>query len=321
MKKFLKIAFINILLLIIILIIGEFIAFLTVAKDFNKYLCRYNIQSEKLNYSSFLNSADANMEYVIQNEMRKPTGLNYKKNPIVLFGCSYTYGTGLEEYQTVARKISDLTQRPVYNRGLEAKGIQHMYWQLKSNQFYKDIANEPDYIIYFYSPNLHTIRLYEYTFQLFDDFWNLRYYPNKTDKNGNLIDKKPYLPQKLSGLYLIKYFEHFRATQFARNSKNNPAIENLTELIFKKSKEEAEKHYPKCKFVIFCFNTEKNEINEHNIFLDKLEKDGFTVIKMNEFTQKDIASVKEWQISDDDPHPNEKYWDFIAPQIVKKLNL
>ena len=47
--------------------------------------------------------------------VRDPFGVNYKRNPIVMFGCSYGFGSPLNPEQTLAYKLSEMLKRPVYN--------------------------------------------------------------------------------------------------------------------------------------------------------------------------------------------------------------
>ncbi len=64
----------------------------------------------------------------------------YTKPSIILFGCSYTYGTFLEEKQTLGYKLTNLTKRNVYNEGIEACGIQCMNFILNNEHFYNKIT-------------------------------------------------------------------------------------------------------------------------------------------------------------------------------------
>ena len=76
---------------------------------------------------------------------RKPCGLEYKKQPILLYGCSFTYGDGLKDNENFSYILSKTTKRPVYNFGLSGKGMQH---SLHIMQNHPKISPEPQYIIY-----------------------------------------------------------------------------------------------------------------------------------------------------------------------------
>ena len=68
----------------------------------------------------------------------KPVSIGkYKDKPsIVLFGCSFTWGSYLKENETFASVLSQYTGRTVYNRGLYGTGIPFMYFQLNDNNIF-----------------------------------------------------------------------------------------------------------------------------------------------------------------------------------------
>ena len=68
-------------------------------------------------------------------DYRKPSIVhNSTKKPIVLFGCSFAAGSGLKDDETLSARISQLTNRSVYNRGDEGLGPQMMLYQLQTKK-------------------------------------------------------------------------------------------------------------------------------------------------------------------------------------------
>ncbi len=319
MKKFLKIVVINFAILTLLLCVIEFILFRAAVNNFENFNSTYNLDSNKLKYNLKLDSVEDTMNKDFRFVIRKPIGLEYHKKPIFLFGCSYTYGQALEDNQTFAYKLSHLTKRPVYNRALPGKGIQHMYWQLNSPLFFNEVNVVPEYIIYGFSYNLQAVRLYQYIFQLFDNELYLRYYPDKLDKNGDLIEKKPILPKYLNGLYIVRYLEEIHVKKI-NTDPYIPMFEDFVFLTFHKAKEKALKHYPNVKFVIYCFDACEKDIEDHLQLLKRLENDGFIIVKQTELSNVNLQDIK-YKISENDPHPNENYWNDITPKLAKKLNL
>lgn len=321
MKKIFKILFLNIGILFFVFFIIELFLYLSVRKlltDINtSSSSKWNIS---LSYYIKLEDAAEHFKKDLKYLLRKPVGLSYNKKSIVLFGCSYTFGSGLEENQTFAKKLSDYTKRPVFNRGIPASGIQHMYFQLNSDSLYKDITVEPEYMMYLYSYDLHCLRLILYTFMSYDTYFYLRYYPDKFAENGDLLECKPFLPVYFNGLYTVRWLERLNAYRIWENNNNAKFFEDFCFLIFHKSKEKALQHYPNIKFVIFCFDKIENEYVGHEGLLKRLQDDGFIVLKMDELTDSNLSEPK-WQISAKDSHPNEAFWDYITPKIAKKLNL
>ena len=320
MNSFLKVVFFNLLFLTLLLAIIEFFAYKSASNTYCNLNDKLQNKNDKLSYNINLQTADDAFKQQISNQLRSPVGLNYKKKPILLFGCSYTYGLGLNENQTFGNKLSHLTHRPVYNRAFSGTGIQHMYKQLESKEFFDNKIPEPEYIIFGFSYFLHSDRLIRYTFQVFDDYFYLRYYPDKFDKYGDLIEHKPYLPKYLNGLYTIRKLEEIRAYNLHHNQKLLPKFEDFVFLMFHKSKEKALKIYPNTKFVIYCFDIFKYDTSGHKELLKKLQDDGFIIIKQSDISDIDLTNEK-WFVSQNDSHPNEKYWNEITPKIAKILNL
>ncbi len=57
------------------------------------------------------------------------------KSPVILFGCSFTFGAGLNDNETFSYKLSKYTGRNVYNRGLSGYGVQHMLYMLNDSDY------------------------------------------------------------------------------------------------------------------------------------------------------------------------------------------
>lgn len=53
---------------------------------------------------------------------------SYVKRPIVLFGCSYTYGVLLNDDETFSAKLQNYTKRVVYNKAMSCFSLQNMLY-------------------------------------------------------------------------------------------------------------------------------------------------------------------------------------------------
>ncbi len=177
----------DILLFTVLLVILE-------AVFFNRCLHLYKIEenslknkiSNKLEYSLFLSSFD---EYYKEFDFRPvsyPENPDKTKNPIILFGCSYVWGNGLDEKNTLSEKLAEYTKRIVYNRGIKGGSFQHMLYQSEDNTRYYNEVNtkNPDYIIFVFEYDLLR-RLYKYIFEPWYPYLYLRYKYNKS--SGKLI--------------------------------------------------------------------------------------------------------------------------------------
>lgn len=318
MQRFLVV---NIVIILLLICVAEFLLYWHTAKSLEEFISTYNDNQHKHHYTINLSFESKNLDSFINDTIRKPVGLQYKKKPLVLFGCSYVWGSGLnKDTSLVSYKLSEYTKRPVYNRALPGKGIQHMYWQLNSQDLYDEIKAEPEYMFFFFSFDLHAARIVRYTFQEFDDYFYLKYKYNKQDKNGDLIEWKPFLPKYLNGLYLVKYIEReIRLSNFDSPEKIK-YLEDFCFFLLHKSKEKALQYYPNVKFVIYAIDAIKDDSLNHETLLKKLEDDGFIVVRQKELTDISLDD-EEYHISETDPHPTEKYWDVVVPKLAKKLNL
>ena len=73
------------------------------------------------------------------------------------------------------------------------------------------------------------------------------------------------------------------------------------------------------KFVILLYEKE-SYINKIRPIFPELEKNGIEIIDINKLSNINFKK-KEYQISDNNPHPNEKAWEEITPLVVNKLGL
>ena len=267
---------------------------------------------------------------------RSPEGLNYKKKPIVIFGCSFAYGYLLNNEDTFSYKLSHLTKRPVYNRAYTGWGIQHMLYQVRDDDFFKTVP-EPEYVIYVYFSD-HIRRLFLNHF----NFWEVsgeRFYLRYTDKNGELVERtfpenpvlfqlnRIYIYNKICDMFFAHYYYPFFDFIFPLYKKSdivkhfiNPykIYDGYLDFAYKhfdSAKKEMQKHWKNTKYVIFIYNN----CPLHDDFAKRLSDDGFIVIRIEDITDKKIRT-SEYTMSDG-VHPNGKAWDFITPKLIEKLNL
>ena len=244
---------------------------------------------------------------------RKPEGTNYKKKPVVVFGCSFAYGFDLENEQTFSYKLSHLTKRPVYNRAVSGWGIQHMLNQVRQSDFYKDVP-EPEYAVFIMIKD-HFRRLYVPTFMsshLLSELFNLRY----EYKNNELEEKYPKgkLQETIQRSYIVQKLQHFYINNITLNERNYANYMTFAIEHFIESKQAMEKHWKNTKYVIVLYQGFKND----ELFKKVLEDNGFIVISVpNDYH----INTRAEEYESDTFHPNEKAWNIITPKIAETLNL
>ena len=231
------------------------------------------------------------------------------KSPVILFGCSFTFGAGLNDNETFSYKLSKYTGRNVYNRGLSGYGVQHMLYMLNDSDYCflppPAHSSRTQYIIYTFIEN-HIFRLYKA-----NDYFDIYLMFYKYDKNNKL---KKYSEKDLWWWhsYILRNIYMKKIDNFVikiLNKKNNFLLDHFL-LANKKIKE----IYPNSEFVIFVYNGDL----QIQLIQEELEKSGIKVVYLSELSDIDF-SQPYYRL--DEQHPNSKAWDIIVPLLAKKLNL
>lgn len=294
MQKNIKIFISNLILIVLFTGLFELGLYLNYRKNHPEII--YKIQ--EVNYKDVLKY------YRLQPEI----GLNYTKQPLILAGCSYAYGQELETNQTFGYKLSHLTQRPVYNFSLPGKGLQHNLYFVQ-NKMYNNTIQNPEYYIYVFM-NDQIRRLY--TTVCMHDFTA---YPEYVlDKNGELTlkrEKYPFYKQ----FYVYYFFNNLYYAYFG--SQNYEKHSKLVREYFREMNKSIKRDFPNIKFVILFYGDYKKY---YGLSLDELQEEGIELVHTQDLSEVNIFA-KEYHISENDFHPNEKAWDTLTPAFAKKLNL
>lgn len=314
MKKILLVIFINLALIFAIILTAEHFAYTKTLEKKYEHSKVFIVDKNKPKPFWRNEMLDFENEYneSLKYDLRKPVGLEYKKPPIVLFGCSFTYGYRLNDEQTFGAYLSKLSKRPVYNRAFNAWGFPHMVYQLSRDDFYREVK-EPEYVIYVFSKNQMQM-MYDYTFQLWDEAMCLRYKLS----NGKLVKvKNP--PKFIRGFYLLKFINQKMARKVI-DCNFSQKDEELAIAHFKTAKESALKHWKNTKFVVLLYDqTPETEWFDEK-FASDLKKNGFIVLKMDDIAGFKVYDAK-FQMTENDPHPSERLWQLFTPKLVKTLGL
>lgn len=314
-KKILKLLVLNFLIFFFLILIFEFGMYVFESNRFshlpysveNKFkFLPYTLKTES--FDSYYNSLRGEND---KYGFRKPIGLKNKKRPVVLFGCSYTWGAGLNENQTFGYKLSKLSKRPVYNRAYSAWGVQHMLYQLQRETDLDKIHN-PEFIIYtIFCDQMY--RLNTFCFLPKEDLVYLKY----KEENGKLVQDRPLLPF-LYRFYLTRCIERNLWSLKVNDPKYMNQNFDYLKMVFEQSKQITDKKYPNSKFVILIYNEMTVNWYMNTDRWKELEKEGFIVLDSNKITKHDL-SLNKYRIMDG--HPNEAAWNLIVPALVKNLNM
>lgn len=250
------------------------------------------------------------------------------KRPILLMGCSYTYGQWLTKETNISAKLANLTGRTVYNTGIIGGGpIAQLKFLYDENKKHKiDISSPPEYVVYTYM--FHHI-----------DRWQYWQYYDVLRKLG-IIKNQPY-----NKLYYSYTYSYIRNTEFDNYIIDNNYQIDLFVDILKGIKDEINLLYPDCKFIILIYSDENYDICEDLIgknserkaridelfkimystdFRERLEKIGVQIISTEELIGRRMYKKEDRIPSYIDmfhPHPSETAWDEILPKLIIKLGV
>lgn len=195
-KKYLKYLLINILIILSILLLADYLYFKYIERNYRLSCLEQNIPFDtNVRYKTYdfikaNDRATTNVyKYFLENkhylEPISPTNKT-TKSPIILFGCSFTW---LDNDEGLQKLLSEYTQRMVFNFSYWGWGAQHTYYLTKNPLLYKIIDEHsntsPQYALYTY----------------------IRDHKNRTsDVMDYFLDIEPYLTYEIKNNELKKHY-------------------------------------------------------------------------------------------------------------------
>ena len=270
-------------------------------KDFWQYIdVIENTITVKEYYDLMFNKLE--VEGAFTNSFRPDVNTNSNLKPILFAGCSFTYGDGLAENETVSYKTAEITGRPVYNRAGKGWGLAQYLYQAQREDFY-DTVKEPEYLIYIYIED-HKNRLDKFKIEPgFIDFQ-----PKYKVSGSRLTEEKPHFYDKI--FFISDY-------QYYYNYKFNKITDETLKLYFTEAEKEIHKRWKNTKLVILIYPISPDENQSGRKIWQELEKENYTVINIKDLTSVDLSS-KEYRCSDG-WHPDAKVWDMLLPDILNEI--
>ena len=264
---------------------------------------------------------DVKIPYIPYSKVQKPSRdfllsdlrpVEYRDNtkkPLILFGCSYTYGFGLKENEIFSAKLADYTNRTVYNRGKSGTGLPFVYYQLNDEQVLKELPKNPEYIIYTFIPD-HIPRLTRFRSWVMCGELVLRYKISK----GKLVVDEPLFP------ILHTFFTSIVIDEYIEAHKRKEDENKLFLEIWKQSVEIMQKEFKDTKIVIVYYEC---PFDSPYLYKDEIEKMKNVSSNIIFFDVKkeipDIMDRKYW--IEDNSHPSALAWDTIVPKLADRLGL
>jgi len=302
-------------LLILLIVLSDYCVYHFKTQD---YIQKRQITVEKFKYIFLTkNKMLIKQKRYLASRLKKEDGLEFKNNKhaIVIFGCSFAYGTGLKERENLSYKLSQYLKTISINRALPWCGFQEMWYQIAaegSKKFYREsLISNVDTCLYIMT-NKHYGHLYS-TQTIYTSKPSLEY----LNRKGEL--KKEMQKTLLESIFEISYTYRFITKeikkQYIKNPKNKIKIINNITKYFTESKKELERRLgKKVNFIVLFYD----EIQYEKELEQKLKENEIYVIKTKDLTKEDLKSPK-YTLSKTDKHPNEAAWDLLTPLIAKEI--
>lgn len=244
-----------------------------------------------------------NFDEFRKNMNREPIIKNNEKRPIILFGCSFTYGDHLNDDETFGYVLSKNYDRTVYNFGVSSGSPREMLYMLSNSEKYLPKV-DAEYVFYVY--------IGDQARRLLFDNWPLESYSRP---GFNVIDKSIifYTQPQFSIKRLIAYRAISQMIAEKRIANGDISAYNLLNLFFIQSYNKIKQQYPNSRFVILVYDENGlenwSQLIDNDISIIKL----WDIVDVNYYTQ-------DYQVKDD-AHPNKKFWELIVPALSKKFKL
>ena len=309
-----KIILYNLIFILILFIITEMFSYNILVKRYKHSIETYNNILGKKTIKTVMKYEKITLpdKKVLYSDLRPIENRDNNKKPIILFGCSYTEGFGLNDNETFSKKLADYTNRTVINRGRRGTSLPFLYYQLSDKELVNSLPKNTEYIIYTLIPD-HFPRLFRYRNFVLTGDHNLRYKIH----NNKLVEDKPVFPA-LHSLFTSIIVEEYIAN---KRAENDIETEKLFSKLFEDSYNIIQKEFPEAKLVIiYLKNSSENDTHKYDETIDSLKNLGSNVdiIYINNLIP-DLNEKKYWL--EDNGHPSTAAWDRIIPVLVKELKI
>ena len=307
MKKFLKLLIVFIILLVVI----EGASYVTYSIKWRDAIKTQWDNGNKviLKYSRPMPFSPDASAYTWHNRIFEKK--NSRKKPIAVVGCSFAEGSCLEDNQILGYKLSDLSDRTVYQRGVTATGLSYVYYQI-ANKLIPTAPKDPEYIVYVFIFD-HFFRLYQYQLGFWSTELNLKY----ECKNGEIKEVKDFLP------FMNMFYSTKLVQEYISDKKGEKESQNYT--LFKSMMidmmKNLKKNYPDSKMVFLDYpQSDESWCNISDDLKKFIADEGYIYINANNLVGENLGK-REYKVEGEWVHPNEKACDLIAPKLAKELNL
>ena len=273
------------------------------------YNLKPNTSNTDVKVNFYTRAVEYNGNYNINSLGNRNSGYDNVDYNTIFMGCSFTFGEGLDDHETLAYKVNKFKKVNAINTGVGGYGFEQA--KIKTEKF---INKNTKNIIYFALPSSHAGRDAGFIKQLKEKrITNMKAY-NKEELNNPII-------KKLRGL--IYYFVKFDTVKLFNGVKYsvNDSFKNKNEIRknyinnLKKFDEKMEKN--KINFIILVYDyDDENKVMVNNI---KKELNAKILIVSEILNLKSEKDFKEQYAFILDGHPNNKFNELISEYLKDLL--
>jgi hypothetical protein len=252
-----------------------------------------------------------------ENGLRITPPAPQAKESILFFGCSYTFGHGVNDSETFPYLVGAATagKYAVYNFGFNGYGPNQMLAALQSGWAETVVRQPPILVVYLAIPD-HVRRVWGRELPI----WQMRDPRFELDANGRLVrtgrfeDRKPdeqekRLTQRILNLYEKSYFKKIAPT--------TTTDYRLYVEIVKASRDEVARRFPRSHFeVVYWPPPDPGAASWAKGTEDTLRAAGFEVHNVKTFLRGDAY---KYVLSPKDVHPNPVGDQLMADYVVEAL--
>lgn len=244
-----------------------------------------------------------------ERKFRKPVGLEYKKRPIIFFGCSCTFGLWVEKDKTLPAQVSKYTHRPVYNFALPGWGNQQILWLLEHEKKLDEIKN-PEYAVYVFVDD--HFRREMSAFPWADVPMSFALYSEKRGHFYKENQRKIYYHSCLYRLLSEKFGYLKYQSPLFDNYKENKLISLL-----KEENKRLKQKYPDIKFVVLLLDTYRGK----DSLVRKIQAADLPVFDGSALFGGRTKGENHSEYYAFDGHPKGKMFSVFVPDFVEEFGM
>ena len=239
--------------------------------------------------------------------------LLHKDQCILFFGDSFTFGEGVNDFETLPYIVQKLSKYPVYNFGFHGYGAHQMLSAIEHGMV-KDIINcNPRIVIY-------QAALFQVTRSAGYSWWNKhgpRYIllPDGSIKYDGHFDDGNWIQNKARA-QLAKSFTYKKYLIYKLGKLNEKDLRLFIEII-SQSQKLLKEQYPIIEFHVIYWDDKTTKFN--NFFIDALKNKGIHIHLISQILPDYLSNKSQYLLSKYDNHPNYIAYQKIAQYVLDKI--